>query len=151
MPPQVYSDHPTRYEDPAGFFGGFAANRIEQAFAFLEMTGRLIDQRRTEYVFFDHQKSVFPFDNRGDGDMGFPDHGEIESKVRLYLVSVQRNHKNLTIFGIEFGIEVQSKSGYRIRMKSEQWVLGLSGRGRRAAARNVSGVVVEILFMRISR
>jgi hypothetical protein len=72
----VYSDQGGRFESPTGFFIRFTLDRINQALAFFQVAGWLIDQERTGYFFFDQEELFIPFDDRGDRYMGFPSHDE---------------------------------------------------------------------------
>ena len=64
-------------EAPAGFLERLAHDRVEEGFAVLEMSGRLVEDQAAARAFLDEQELTVAFDDGRDRHVGLPDHAVI--------------------------------------------------------------------------
>ena len=71
--PLIDADQRRRPEVPGRFLQRLAGAGGHQRFAFVEMPGRLVEADAVLGLLLDQQKAAVALDERGDGDVGFPD------------------------------------------------------------------------------
>ena len=64
-----------RLEDAAGFLEGFPHDGLEQGLVRIQMAGGLIEAPAVLGILLDEEKAAAAFGDRGDGHVGFPEHG----------------------------------------------------------------------------
>ena len=81
-----------RFESAGGLFQRLARNGADQGFARVEMPGRLVEEAPAIGVLLDQQEAAVALDDRGHGDVGFPDH---VPTLEGALYRLGRTHRNL--------------------------------------------------------
>lgn len=73
-PPELHGDDGFRLEAPGSLFLDFAFDGVDQVFAVFQMSGWLIERKPACRCLFHQKKTLVSLDNRGNGNVWFPDH-----------------------------------------------------------------------------
>jgi hypothetical protein len=83
MFPVINANQVRRLEMVSRLFQRLANDRLNQGLTRLKVTGRLIESQPGFGFFLDQQKFAVAHDDCGNGDIGFPDHGEAQSAMSM--------------------------------------------------------------------